>query len=231
MTTIERIRNSAGVQSVQRFRCRQLAMRLRSESTAGCGERDGAGAVRSVPLAEPLDWLGHLFVAHREGELIGTVRLNLGREGGLDYYAELLSGLGLSLGQLASVAVISRLEVASGARWAAVAVRLVAQARRHAVEAGATVVLADAQCGEEAVYTGAGFAPLNGLAVAHPYGGPLRLWASGDAVGSPAHGANVPARLPDAADRARDPRRATKSAVASAPASPDRPSRGECDWA
>jgi hypothetical protein len=89
MTTFERITHPVGVQSVQRFRCRQLALTRPAVLLGGImPER------RLMPLAEPLDWLGHLLVAHDEGELIGVVRLNLGREGGLDYYADLLGAIG-----------------------------------------------------------------------------------------------------------------------------------------
>lgn len=79
---------------------------------------------RTRLISDPMDRTAHNLVAWRDDEIIGCVRINFARDGGLDYYRELLRMDGAGAAWPHAVSLCTRLMIRPDWRNSPLAIRL-----------------------------------------------------------------------------------------------------------
>lgn len=122
-------------------------------------------------LVDPEDKTGHLLVAYRDGAVVGTVRMNLLRDGPVEPHMKLLDRA-LRLDDRWACSVTTRLLVSAALRRSPLAVRLTQACYRYCRRAGVEWDYILVHASLVRMYTRLGYKPL-GDAVVHPEIGPV----------------------------------------------------------
>jgi CRP-like cAMP-binding protein len=137
---MSRLPGSSKVSDVDVFMCRnddpilQAAMRLRYEVCCVENGRESPDADHDKRiLKDRFDEFGHVFVAVKSGEVIGTFRTNLSREGSLGIFEEFY-GMTLSKHHPAHTAICGRFTVKKSSRGTPVFLKLCSACLDHMIK-------------------------------------------------------------------------------------------------
>lgn len=124
-------------------------------------------------LEQPLDAAGKIWIAVLDGEIIGTVRINIGSGCEIGYYGDIYSidSLPESHGTMAPVGIVTNFVMRRAYRNLTIAMQLVRAVFAMAVRAGVRIMLLDCEPKMARLYTWMGF-EIHIADFVHPQYGP-----------------------------------------------------------